>query len=153
MQTGRPRTAFGVTMRPKKVILCLDHNEQSLSILKFTLETRGYLVVNCSNSRDALTTFRKGGVDMVLADLGMGENDGAEFVRHIKAVSPETPAILVSGKVKIYDKDLQCDVFLGKGMYTPTELIERIRVLLVRKRGPRKPMQPAVADRHLVAAS
>lgn len=140
-------------MRPKKVILCLDHNEQSLSILKFTLETRGYLVVNCSNSRDALATFRKGGVDLVLADLGMGENDGAEFVRHLKAVSPETPAVLVSSKVKIYDKDLQCDVFLGKGMYTPTELLERIRVLLVRKRGPRKPLQPAAAARPMVAAS
>jgi hypothetical protein len=39
---------------------------------------------------------------------------------------------------KIYDKDMQADVFLAKGMYAPAELLERIRVLLVRKRGPKK---------------
>ena len=42
-------------MRPKKVILCVDDNEQSLSIRKFMLETRGYAVVACTNGNDALT--------------------------------------------------------------------------------------------------
>jgi DNA-binding response OmpR family regulator len=72
--------------------------------------------------------------------------NGAEVVKMIKANSPETPAIIFSGKIKIYDKDLHADVFLPKGMYAPTELLERIRLLTVRKRGPKKarPMQPIV---------
>ena len=28
-------------MRPKKVILCVDDNDQALSVRKFVLETRG----------------------------------------------------------------------------------------------------------------
>jgi hypothetical protein len=33
---------------------------------------------------------------------------------------------------------MPADVFLPKGMYAPAELLERIRLLLVRKRGPRR---------------
>ena len=125
-------------MRPKKIILCVDDNEQSLSIRKFMLETRGYAVVACTNGADALTAFRANGADLILADLMMPGLDGADLVQAVKALSPETPAIIFSGKIKIYDKDMQADVFLPKGMYAPAELLERIRVLLVRKRGPKK---------------
>ena len=33
------------TMKPKRTILCVDDNEQSLSIRKVMLETRGYRVI------------------------------------------------------------------------------------------------------------
>lgn len=125
-------------MRPKKIILCVDDNEQSLSIRKFMLETRGYAVVACTNGADALAAFRNSGADLVLADLMMPGIDGADLVQQIKAVSPETPAIIFSGKIRMCDKDLQSDLFLPKGMHAPSELLDRIRLLLVRKRGPKK---------------
>src|SRR3954468_8740004 len=125
-------------MRPKKIILCVDDNEQSLSIRKFMLETRGYAVVACTNGNDALAAFRQSGADLVLADLMMPGIDGAELVQQIKASSPETPAIIFSGKLRMCDKDLQSDLFLPKGMHAPSELLDRIRLLLVRKRGPNK---------------
>ncbi len=139
----RPR---GIKMRPKKTILCIDDNEQSLSIRKFMLETRGYHVIACTTGREGLSQFSKGGVDLVLTDLMMPEVDGAEVIKKIKTLSPETPAILFSGKIKIYEKDLQADVFLPKGMYAPTELLERIRLLMVRKRGPKKVTKPILLE-------
>ena len=123
-------------MKPKRTILCVDDNEQSLSIRKVLLETRGYRVVTCLNGEEALARFKRGGVDLVLADLIMPGLDGAKLIEEIKTLSPRTPAILLSGKVRIYDRDTQADVFLPKGMYAPAELLERIRLLLVRKRGP-----------------
>ena len=125
-------------MRPKKTILCIDDNEQSLSIRKFMLETRGYRVLVSHNAREALHTFEQGGIDLVLSDLIMPDMDGAELVKRIKELSPETPAILFSGKIKMYDKDTRADIFLPKGAYAPIELLERIRLLLVKKRGPKK---------------
>jgi two-component system response regulator CpxR len=125
-------------MKPKRTILCVDDNEQSLSIRKVMLETRGYRVVACSNAQDALESFKKGGIDLVLSDLVMPNFDGTKLIEEIKNLSPETPAILFSGKIKIYDGDTRADVFLPKGMYAPAELLERIRLMLVRKRGPRK---------------
>lgn len=140
-------------MKPKRTILCVDDNEQILSIRKVLLETRGYRVIVCNNAPEALEIFKKGGVDLVLSDLFMPETDGSKLIENIKAISPATPAILVSGKIRICDRDTQADVFLPKGMYLPSELLERIRVLLVRKRGPRRtpgraqasPIQPSAA--------
>jgi DNA-binding response OmpR family regulator len=127
-------------MKPKRTILCVDDNEQSLSIRKVLLETRGYRVCACTRAEDALQVFKNGGVDLVLTDLVMPGFDGSRLIQEIKAISPETPAILLSGKIRIYDRDTQADVFLPKGMYAPAELLERIRLLLVRKRGPKRPL-------------
>jgi two-component system, OmpR family, response regulator CpxR len=134
-------------MKPKRTILCVDDNEQSLSIRKVLLETRGYRVLACTKGEDALATFKNGGIDLVLTDLVMPGFDGTRLVQEIKAISPDTPVILLSGKVRIYDRDSQADVFLPKGMYAPAELLERIRLLLIRKRGPKRPhdRQPSPA--------
>ena len=140
-------------MRPKKTILCVDDNEQSLSIRKVMLETRGYRVVPCTGGEEALERFKKGGVDLVLTDLIMPGLDGSKLIEEIKSLSPQTPVILLSGKVKIYDRDSKADVFLPKGMYAPAELLERIRLLLVRKRGPKRaPAHVVQSPSHTTAA-
>jgi two-component system response regulator CpxR len=127
-------------MKPKKTILCVDDNEQALSIRKILLETRGYRVVACSNGQQAMEAFQRGGIDLVLTDLVMPGVDGSQLIQEIKQLSPQTPAVLISGRVKIYERDTLADVFLPKGMYEPVDLLERIRLLLVRKRGPKRPV-------------
>ena len=134
-------------MKPKRTILCVDDNEQSLSIRKVMLETRGYRVVACTSGEAALERFKQGGVDLVLTDLIMPGVDGGRLIEEIKTLSPQTPTILVSGKVKMFDRDTRADAFLPKGMCVPSELLERVRILLVRKRGPKRahsqPRSPA----------
>ena len=44
-------------MTVKKTILCVD-DEQSLSIQRLTLETRGYRVMTCNTAIDAISIFR-----------------------------------------------------------------------------------------------
>ena len=138
-------------MKPKRTILCVDDNEQSLSIRKVMLETRGYRVVTCTSGEQALERFKMGGVDLVLTDLIMPGLDGGKLIDAVKGMSPQTPAILLSGKVRIYDHDTRADVFLPKGMYAPAELLERIRLLLVRKRGPKR--APERAERAAVTSA
>jgi len=125
-------------MKPKRTILCVDDNEQTLSIRKVMLETRGYRVAACQSGAEALERFKKGDIDLVLTDLIMPGVDGPKLIEEIKVISPRTPAVLVSGKIRIYHRDMQADAFIPKGMVTPAELLERIRLLLVRKRGPRR---------------
>jgi len=138
-------------MKPKKTILCVDDNEQALSIRKVMLQTRGYRVLACNGGAAALETFRRGGVDLVITDLIMPGLDGARLIEEIKSLSPQTPAVLISGRVKVYERDTLADIFLSKGMYEPAELLERVRLLLVRKRGPKRqvevrPREVAVAQ-------
>jgi DNA-binding response OmpR family regulator len=116
----------------------VDDDEQSLSIRKIMLETRGYRVLACNSGEMALEAFRRGGIDLVLTDLIMPGVDGSRLIEKIKSLSPQTPAVLISGRAKIYERETQADVFLCKGMYEPADLLERIRLLLVRKRGPKR---------------
>jgi two-component system response regulator CpxR len=132
-------------MKPKRTILCVDDNEQSLSHRKIMLETRGYRVITHSRGEDALERFKQGGVDLVVTDMAMPGLDGPQLIAAIKTLSPHTPAVLISSKVRMYEHESQADVFLAKGMYAPADLLERIRLLLVRKRGPRRLQQRLAA--------
>jgi len=140
-------------MKPKRTILCVDDNEQSLSHRKIMLETRGYRVASFSRGEDALERFAKGGIDLLIADMAMPGLDGPQLITRIKRLSPHTPAILISSKVRIYDHDSQADVFLSKGMYSPADLLEKVRLLLIRKRGPRRTQQPTPALARQIGAA
>jgi two-component system response regulator CpxR len=87
-----------------------------------------------------------------MADLTMPGVDGGQLIQSVKAFSPHTPAILLSSKTKTYDQDTRADVFLPKGMSAPAEILERIRMLLVRKRGPKRLQSPAAHPPHITAA-
>jgi two-component system response regulator CpxR len=128
-------------MRPKKTILCVDDNEQVLSVRTFLLETRGYRVIAVTTSQQALELVEQslpGTLDLLLCDLIMPQMDGNELVRRAKQLHPGLPAMIVSGTVNAFDRAVHADVFLPKGAASPAEMIERIRVLVARKRGPKK---------------
>jgi two-component system, OmpR family, response regulator CpxR len=125
-------------MRPKKTILCVDDNEQGLAVRTFLLETRGYRVVSASSAHDAIELLRRGGIDLVLGDLIMPQMDGNEMVHRMKEIAPDVPMMLLSGTVKAFDRASHADAFLPKGACSPSELLERVRVMIARKRGPKK---------------
>ena len=136
-------------MRPKKTILCVDDNEQVLSVRTFLLETRGYRIVGVRTAREALEVLERslpGTLDLVLCDLLMPQMDGNELVRRAKQLHPGLPAMIISGTVNAFDRALHADVFLPKGASSPAEMIERIRVLVARKRGPKKAVVPTNAE-------
>ncbi len=115
-------------MRPKKTILCVDDNEQILSVRTFLLETRGYRVIAVGNPQDALDAISNslpGTLDLLLCDLVMPLMDGNELVRRAKQIHPTLPAMIISGTVTGYDRAGRADVFLPKGACSPAELLER----------------------------
>ena len=143
-------------MRPKKTILCVDDNDQALSVRKFLLETRGYRVIAVTTAHEALDVLERalpGSIDLLLSDLLMPTMDGNELIRRAKDMSPALPAMLISGSVKQYERGIRADVFLPKGVCSPVEMLERIRVLVARKRGPKKAVAPVVHMEDEAAAS
>lgn len=125
-------------MKPKRTILCVDDDERSLSIRKVMLQTRGYRVLTCTDPECAVEMMKHGGIDLVLADLMMPKLSGARLIDRLKAISPDTPALLFSGSVNCCTEESLADGWLPKGEFAPMELLERIRVLLIRKRGPKR---------------
>jgi CheY-like chemotaxis protein len=142
-------------MRPKKVILCVDDNEQVLSVRTFLLETRGYRVLTAMNADQALEVLERnapGTLDLLMADLILPGMDGNDLVRRAKLLHPFLPALIVSGTVNAADRASAADAFLPKGAASASELLERIRVLVARKRGPRKQLPPIPPASQLVPA-
>ena len=124
-------------MKPKRTILCVDEDERSLSIHKIMLETRGYRVVACSNPERAVEAMKAGGIDLVLADLPMPKPEGICLVDRLKAISPTTPAIVFKAASGACPDIMLADVLLSRSNCNAAQLLDHIRMALVRKRGPK----------------
>jgi CheY-like chemotaxis protein len=125
-------------MRPKKIILCVDDNEQELSVLKFMLSTNGYRVVSASNAHDAIGIFSDVAVDLVLTDFSMPQMNGDQLVKRLKQIASHVPMILLGDPGKMGDSLHGADALLAKKNCSPQDLLERIKIMSARKRGPRK---------------
>jgi CheY-like chemotaxis protein len=125
-------------MRPKKVILCVDDNEQELSVLTFMLVTNGYKVLSASSGQDAIGMFAETAVDLVLTDFAMPQMNGSQLVDRLKQVAQHIPMILLGDPQRMGGDIHAADALLAKKNCTSQELLERIKTMSARKRGPRK---------------
>ena len=140
-------------MRPKKIILCVDDNEQELSVLKFMLATNGYRVVSASNGQQAISLFAETPVDLVLADFAMPQMNGSQLVDRLKQIASHVPMILLGDPQRMAGEMHAADALLAKKNCSTQELLERIKVMSARKRGPRKGSQRLAPMVELAVAS
>jgi CheY-like chemotaxis protein len=141
-------------MRPKKVILCVDDNEQELSVLKFTLATNGYRVLAASNGQEAIAIFDTAPqIDLVLADTNMPQMSGAQLAERLKRMKSYVPMILLGEPQAVNGEIHVADAVLARKTCSSQELLERIKVMSARKRGPRKGAQRMPQVEELAAAS
>src|ERR1039457_5047006 len=125
-------------MRPKKIILCVDDNEQELSVLKFMLATNGYRVFSATNGQEAMGLFAETPVDLVLADFGLPQMNGCQLVERLKQIASHVPMILLGDPQRMGGQMHAADALLAKKSCSAQELLERSKVMSARKRGPRK---------------
>jgi two-component system, OmpR family, response regulator CpxR len=128
-------------MRPKKVILCVDDNEQELSVLAFMLSTNGYRVLAASNGQEAIAHYTSAPqIDLVLADSNMPQMSGSQLVERLKRISTHVPMLLL-GDPQAASSMHAADAMLVRKSCTTQELLERVKMMSARKRGPRKGSQ------------
>jgi len=140
-------------MRPKKVILCVDDNEQELSVLTFMLATNGYKVVSARTGQEAIGIFAEMQVDLVLTDHAMPQMNGGQLVARLKQIASHVPMIMLADPQKMGGELHAADALLAKKNCSSLELLERIKVMSARKRGPRKGTVRTTAVTELAAAS
>jgi two-component system response regulator CpxR len=129
-------------MRPRKVLLCVFLDENELSVLKFMLETNGYRVLPAGSGNEAIKIFTERMVDLVLADAAMPEMSGRQLVERLKRMRSHIPMILLADSM---DEEFHiADALLAKKTISASELLERIKVMSARKRGPRKGSESAL---------
>jgi two-component system, OmpR family, response regulator CpxR len=140
-------------MRPKKIILCVNGNEQELSVLKFTLTTNGYRVISAATGQEAIGAFSSAQVDLVLAEMNLPQMSGDQLVHRLKKIAAHVPMILLGDPQAAGGEIHVADAMLAKRNCSSMELLERIKVMSARKRGPRKGALRTQPASELAAAS
>jgi two-component system response regulator CpxR len=102
-------------------------------------------VLSATSGHEALEIlegYAQGELSLLLCDLMMPQMDGVELIRRAREMQPGLPTLMVSGTVTSFERGASADVFLPKGACSASELLERVRILVARKRGPKKHVQP-----------
>jgi two-component system, OmpR family, response regulator CpxR len=140
-------------MRPKKIILCVNGNEQELSVLKFTLTTNGYKVVPAATGQEAMSALGSMQIDLVLTEMNLPQMKGDQLVQRLKKIAAHVPMILLGDPQPAGGEIHVADAMLAKKNCTSMELLERIKTMSARKRGPRKGSLRQPQPQTLAAAS
>ena len=122
-------------------VLAVDDEEDSLGLLRVVLEAAGARVTTASSAGAALGTIESVRPDVIVADIGMPEMDGFEFIKRVRAMaSPhvrELPAAALTAFARSEDrtKALQhgFEMHLAKPV-DPGELVASVATLVRRSR-------------------
>jgi DNA-binding response OmpR family regulator len=140
-------------MRPRKVVVVMDANEQQLRIRCFLLEVRGFRAIPAGSPSAALEAIAEHRPAALVVEFLPPEYRGSELARRAKAIDCELKVIFVS-RVIAECVDIDCvDTFLGAKQCAPVEILEKLRILACRKRGPKKGSRSVEPVRNSVACS
>ncbi|MHC4886769.1 MAG: response regulator [Planctomycetota bacterium] len=94
-------------------ILLIEDEELVRGMAADMLEELGYTPVICASGRNGVECYRqeRGGVDLVLLDMMMPEQNGADTFRQLREFDPGVKVLLASG----YSRDAEVDTLIGEG--------------------------------------
>ena len=115
-------------------VLIVDDEPQIRRVLRTTLTSHGYAVIEARSGDEALDQIRNEHVDMILLDVNMPGRSGLETCREIRSTS-EVPIIMLTVRNTEHDKvqalDAGADDYVVKP-FGSEELMARIRAGLRR---------------------
>jgi signal transduction histidine kinase/ActR/RegA family two-component response regulator len=100
--TGRPRLD-GIH------VLAVDDEPDALNLVRTVLEAAGARVTGVSTANAALDEIDRGGVDVLIADIGMPQVDGLQLIRSVRQLQTparRTPAAAVTAYARSDDRIL-----------------------------------------------
>jgi DNA-binding response OmpR family regulator len=128
-RSGDFREEVGVTRR----VLIVDDEEAIRALLRRTLSTDHYEVIEAFDGEEGLRLLGESDPDLVVLDWQMPGTHGSLVLDEVKARRPSLPVVVLTSKVEERDRmlaeSLRVDAFLTKP-FSPVELRETIERLL-----------------------
>ncbi len=122
-----------MTATDKTPILVVDDEPPIRRLLRTSLSTQGYQVLEAETGEQAIATIAKEKPEAVILDLGLPDLDGLDVIRRIRESGSRIPIIVLSSRGdergKVEALDLGADDYLTKP-FGMAELVARIRTAL-----------------------
>ena len=121
----------------KEKILIADDDSDILDVIRITLETEGYEVIEAHDGEEAVAMIKKSTPDLLITDFKMPKMCGDEVCRILKQdiLIQHMPIIILTGKGEIIDKvqgiSAGADDYIVKP-FEPQELVVRVKMALRR---------------------
>lgn len=125
-----------------KKILFVDDSKEILDILSRLLARLDCQAVSADNGERGLALFLQAPYDIVLTDYDMPGMDGLTLAHHIKAKSPETMVVLMTGHDRAEFREQIESGTLDLVLCKPFDLLE-IMYILQPQQGQREENRPA----------
>jgi signal transduction histidine kinase/ActR/RegA family two-component response regulator len=116
-------------------VVAVDDEPDALNLMRTVLEAAGARVTAVSSANAALDEISRGGVDVLIADVGMPQVDGLQLIRNVRQLAGAaraTPAAAVTAYARSDDRILTIasgfQMHLAKPV-EPGELISAVAVL------------------------
>ncbi len=81
----------------KKKILIIDDDVDMCLLLSKFLARNGYEVLTAASAAKGIAKFNEENVDIVICDYRLGDKDGKDVLLEIKAISPSTIVLIITG--------------------------------------------------------
>jgi CheY-like chemotaxis protein len=131
-------------MRPKKKILLVGASEDRLSILQFMLVTNGFAVASVIGAAAAVEQLHAESYDLLFCDhwtlAGVDH-----LLDQAYEIDPAMRSLVFAPYVATSPAGLNTDAVLLRGNCNSFELLDRVKMLTARKRGPRSIRKQPIA--------
>jgi DNA-binding response OmpR family regulator len=125
-------------MRPRRVILLFDPTDHALRVRGYMFWVHGYRVIGVNTADEAFDALGSNSVHLIVARYRPPVYLAEEFVRSVKLIAPEVPVMLFDPDNSNHVRVDCAEAFVAGVACTPAEILDRVRILIQRKRGPKK---------------
>jgi len=112
-------------------LMIIEDDEDTLEMLRATLEKHGFRVTACESAAEGLQLAPENSVDLIISDIGMPRMDGFEMIRRLRELENyrTVPAIALSGYASRKDVNAALAAGFDAHMSKPVDPRELLRLI------------------------
>jgi DNA-binding response OmpR family regulator len=88
---------------PQECVLLIEDDEEAMLLVRYSLQAYGegrFRLKWVERLSEGLTQLSKGGVDIVLVDLGLPDSSGPSSLASVREAAPEVPVLVLTGDTR-----------------------------------------------------
>lgn len=118
-------------------VLVVDDEQSIVTLLKYNLETAGYIVEVAYDGEEALEKVNEFQPELVVLDVMLPKKDGIEVCKTIRSDKNLVPILMLTAKDDEFDRvlglELGADDYMTKP-FSPREVVARVKAILRRSK-------------------